>query len=42
MFVVLDTNHYDELANDSVFGRRVYCPVTSTILKRASFRIIRP
>ncbi len=21
MFVVLDTNHYDELANDSVFGR---------------------
>src|SRR2546423_14990787 len=22
MFVVLDTNHYDELANDSVFGRK--------------------
>jgi hypothetical protein len=21
MFVVLDTNHYDELANDSIFGR---------------------
>src|SRR2546427_6486881 len=21
MFVVLDTNHYDEMANDSVFGR---------------------
>ena len=21
MFVVLDTNHYNELANDSVFGR---------------------
>ena len=22
MFVVLDTNHYDELANDSVCGRK--------------------
>src|SRR5436309_15483930 len=104
MFVVLDTNHYDELANDSAFGRnarrrieshladvfisvvsvqesvqgwmalinrkrpgheqvhayarfqtggwnscatmieteRGECPVISTILKRASFLIIRP
>jgi tRNA(fMet)-specific endonuclease VapC len=24
MFVVLDTNHYDELANDSVFGRNAH------------------